>query len=158
MRQLSALLRKFYLSTGGAILVETLLVVPVVTVFAVGVVEFGSVFWQRQQLQAGVRDAARYWARCTPDAASCTEAKARNVAFYGTPAPDGTSVCRVRGWCAAGQLTLLPAADDLPASPDETSSVVVTGTAIYSGSPIFGLLRLGNIEFSYRYEQRYIGW
>lgn len=153
---------RFFRSAKGAILVETLLVVPVVTIFAIGVVEFGSIFWQRQQLQAGVRDAARYWSRCTPDplVSSCSLIKARNIAFYGTPAPnvtgcDSTSL-RVRGWCQDNQITIAP--NPPPTEFGAEDVVTVTGTATYTGSPIFGLLQIGNVQFSYTHEERYIGW
>ena len=36
--------------------------------------------------------------------------------------------------------------------------VTVTGTATYTGSPLFGLLRIANIPFSYSHQERFIGW
>ncbi len=164
-RRLLAILRRFQRSTRGAILVETLVVVPVVVIFAVGLVEFGSLFWQRQQLQAGVRDAARYMSRCEETLANCTLDIARNVAFFGTPAPEPTTPLRVRGWSQDDQLeivlTTVNAAGAAVAEDDATAAdrlVTVTGTATYTGSPLFGLLRIANIPFSYSHQERFIGW
>lgn len=137
------------------------MVVPVVTIFAIGVVEFGSIFWQRQQMQTGVRDAARYLSRCIPDplVSNCSLDKARNIAFYGTIAPTAPGCTsrelRVRGWCTAAQLTVSPPAIDPDDLPEE---LVVTGTVTYSGSPLFQFLRIEPIPFTYRMEVRYIGW
>jgi Flp pilus assembly protein TadG len=160
-RRLSALLNRFRRSTRGAILVETIVVVPIVTIFAMGVVEFGNIFLQRQQMQAGVRDAARYITRCTPDTSVsfCTLDKARLIAFYGTLTPASTgctsTALRVRGWCTAAQLEFSPAVID-PLDPPE--EIEVTGSIEYTGSPVFRFLRIDPIPFSYTMEARYIGW
>jgi len=75
--------RSFAFGTEGALLTETLIVVPVITIFAVGILEFGNVFWQRHQVQVGVRDAARYWSRCRAAAPfnTCSPEIAQNLAF-----------------------------------------------------------------------------
>lgn len=167
-RRLSALLRRFRRSTRGAILVETLIVVPVVVIFAVGLVEFGSLFWQRQQLQAGVRDAARYVSRCETEAvemSNCSFDIARNLAFFGTTDPQPDTPLRVRGWYEDAQLAIsltdVNAAGAAVDAGDEDAVarlVTVTGTATYTGSPLFGLLRIADIEFAYSHQERFIGW
>ena len=103
--------------TEGALLTEALIVVPVVTIFAVGILEFGNVFWQRHQVQVGVRDAARYWSRCRGTAPfnTCTQDIARNLAFYGNPA--GTGAPRVPGWINDDDLDIAPLAPHASASP-----------------------------------------
>lgn len=138
---------------------------PVVVIFAVGLVEFGSLFWQRQQLQAGVRDAARYVSRCEESRSNCTLDIARNVAFFGTPAPDPTTPLRVRGWYRDEQLdiavTAINAAGAAVSDDDATAVdrlVTVTGSTTYAGSPLFGLLRIASIPFSYSHQERFIGW
>ncbi len=138
----------------GAVLAETLLVVPVLTIMTAGVMEFSNMLWQRQQMQIGVRDAVRYWSRCRPTFNPCTQAIARNIAFYGNPA--GTGTLRVPGWDAASELTLTPVTP--PASPNAASLVTGTGSASYVTSPMFGALNIGAITFTYTYSQRYIGW
>ena len=162
-RRLLAILRRFQRSTRGAILVETLIVVPVVVIFAVALVEFGSLFWQRQQLQAGVRDAARYVSRCEPTLANCTEDIARNVAFFGVTNPQPDTPLRVRGWYKDDQLeiTLTSVNADgeaVDAENEEDRLVTVSGNAVYTGSPLFGLLRIANIRFAYSHQERFIGW
>jgi Flp pilus assembly protein TadG len=131
-------------------------VVPVVTIFAVGILEFGNVFWQRHQVQVGVRDAARYWSRCRGIAPfdTCSQTIARNLAFYGNPA--GTGSPRIVGWTAATGLTITPAVP--PSSPDRDDLVLVTGTHTYTGSPLMRLLQIEAFDFSYTHNQRYIGW
>ncbi|MCI2400419.1 pilus assembly protein [Aliiroseovarius sp. N1Y82] len=124
------------------------------------ILEFGNVLWQRQQVQTGVRDAARYWARCKPVvpsfASNCTIDKARNVAFYGNP--EGTPPRRIPNWGQASQLTILPTKANLPGAPTETDLVYVRAELDYSGSPLFNLLALGTVTIVYAQYQRYIGW
>lgn len=146
--------RPFWRSDDGTILAEALLVIPVVTIFAVGILEFGNVFWQRQLLEVGVRDAARYWSRCNPVFATCSLATARNIAIYGNP--EGTGELRVPNWEGSGAITILPSVQ--VTSPSAGDTVVVTGTMTYSPSPIFGFLQIGNISISYTHQERYYGW
>ncbi|THD82451.1 pilus assembly protein [Aliigemmobacter aestuarii] len=153
-KRLKTRLARFLIACEGAVLIETLLAVPVATVFAAGVLEFGNVFWQRQQMQVGVRDAARYWSRCRPDFGACSIDIARNIAFYGNPA--GTGNLRVPGWSDAADLAITPATP--PGAPVATDLVRVTGTLDYLGSPLFRLVTSGGISVTYVHEQRYIGW
>lgn len=149
-------LRNFLSGTEAALLTETLIVVPVVTIFAVGILEFGNVFWQRHQVQVGVRDAARYWSRCRTTApfTTCTQDIARNLAFYGNPA--GTGTPRVPGWTAAADLTIEPAVP--PGNPTAVDIVTVTGSLTYTGSPLMRLIQLEGFTFTYTHNQRYMGW
>lgn len=146
----------------GSVLVEALLVVPVFTLFAIGVLEFGNVLWQRNQLQTGVRDAARYWSRCRPNPAgswpggACSLETARNIAFYGSP--DGGGDPRIPNWTEDSQLSILPAADDLPGVPAPEDLVIVTGELVYDGSPVFRTLMIPDITIEYKHTERYIGW
>jgi Flp pilus assembly protein TadG len=161
LRRIVPFFSRFWNSTQGAILVEALIVVPVVTIFAIGIIEFGNVFWERQQLQAGVRDAARYWARChdwsTTSGANtqtCSITTAQNIAFYGKPFPEagGSTYLRVPNWNQPEDLTITPA------TPVFGDTVVAVGVVDYANSPLFRFLNIGAIRFGYRYEQRYIGW
>lgn len=148
------LIRRFFLSTRGVVLAEALIVLPIVTIFAIGVLEFGSVFWQRQQLQTGVRDAARYWSRCRPDFSNCSLAIARNIAFYGNPA--GTGSLRVPNWDDASELDIAPAVP--PGAPAAADLVTVTGTLTYAGSPLISRLSIPVMTITYQHQERYIGW
>ena len=154
--------RPFWKDDDGAILAEALIVIPVVTIFAIGILEFGNVFWQRQMLEVGVRDAARYWARCAPNKIGdfpgmpCSEAIAQNLAIYGKPTATGD--LRVPNWQGVGSVTIEPAVGEIPSNPKDSDVVVVTGTMTYSPSPLFGFLRIGNVDISYTHQQRYYGW
>ena len=161
LRRIAPLFSRFVNSTRGAILVEALLVVPIVTIFAIGIIEFGNVFWERQQLQAGVRDAARYWARCHTwsevsgtNAQTCSIDTARNIAFYGKPFLDsgGTNYLRVPNWFRPEDLTITPE------TPQSGNMVEAVGVVDYENSPLFRFLQIGAIRMGYRYEQRYVGW
>lgn len=150
---------RFAASDRGSVLTETIIAVPLLTILAIGMLEFGNMLWQRHQMQVGVRDAARYWARCRPVVGAtaympCSQAIARNLAFYGNPA--GTGALRVPGWDQPAELTITPATP--PQSPDATSLVTATGRFAYQGSPLYAALGLGTIELNYTYTLRYNGW
>ena len=148
----------------GAILTEALIVIPVITIFAVGIMEFGNVFWQRQLMELGVRDAARYWSRCRPVDADdntympCSIDTARNIAFYGHPDgnPDGTRLLRVPNWSDPTELTIEP--ETPPIFPTDDDVIIVTGTMEYYPSPLFSMLSIGAIPITYIHQQRYMGW
>lgn len=149
----------FCASEKGAVFIEALIVVPLFMIFSIGILEFGNVLWQRHQLQTGVRDAGRYWSRCTPDASgswsggSCSLDIARNIAFYGDPAgAAGGGELRIPNWNNAAQLTITP---EHPASGDQ---VIVRATLDYQGSPLFSALGIGALQIGYTHTERYIGW
>lgn len=144
----------------GSILAEALVVIPVITLMAVSILEFGNVFWQRHLMEVGVRDAARYWSRCRNTiggaTTNCNETIAKNIAFYGQPVATNL---RVPGWNLDSQITLVPAtAADFPVPASSTDVVQVTGTLTYNASPLFGMLGLADIDLIVRHEERYVGW
>jgi len=149
-----SILSRFFGETEATVLLETLIAVPVITVLAVGTLEFGNIFWQRQQLQIAVRDAARYWARCRPDFSSCSANVARNIAFHGNP--QGTGGLRVPGWQNAADLVIEPAVP--PGVASSTDIVRVVGTLFYLGSPMMRFAMPSAITVTYAHEERYIGW
>lgn len=150
--------RTFCRDEGGSVLAEALLLLPVLTIFSIGVLEFGNVLWQRHQVQTGVRDAARYWSRCQPLTPAfqswCSVSIARNIAFYGTR--DGSGSPRVPGWTDPADLTIEPASQ--PANPAPSDLVTVTGTLDYRGSPLFGALNIPIVTIEYTHSERYLGW
>lgn len=152
--------RKYVKDEKGAVLVEAILAFPVLTILTFGMLEFGNVMWERQQLQSGVRDAARYWSRCRPVTAqyssTCDEATARNIAFYGNPG--GTGNPRVPGWNDAAEISISPAKASLSNAPTQDDIVRVTGTVTYQGSPVMSALMSGGITISSSTEMRSIGW
>lgn len=142
----------------GVVLVEAMLALPVLLLLAVGILEFGTMMWQRQQVQAGVRDAARYWSRCRPVANGaaympCTISNAQNIAIYGNPA--GTGDARVPGWIPS-EVTIIPASP--PTVPDATDIVTVSTTTAYEGSPLFRAVLSGTVDMGYWVQMRYVGW
>ena len=113
--------RRFFRNEQGAVLAEALIAFPVLTVLSFGLLEFGNLMWQRQQLQSGVRDAARYWSKCRPAtvnyAATCNETTARNIAFYGDPRGAGYGQLRVPGWDNSSEITFTPDKTGLESFP-----------------------------------------
>lgn len=89
-------LRKLAVCNEGTALTETIVVLPVVMMFSFAVIEFGSFLAAKSRVEAGVRDAARFLARCRDDSTICNVAAARNVAAYGAIVPNGN--LRVHGW------------------------------------------------------------
>ncbi len=160
-RLAASLLSRFRTSERGAILVEAFLIIPVIALFAVAVLEFGYIFWERQQMQAGVRDAARYWSRCSLlafNAGRCTPDKARRIAVtYYDPAADVT-YARLNGWNASTAASVVITPTTPPTTPTSDSIVTVTGTVQHDNSPLFVLLRFQPVTITYQYSLRYVGW
>jgi hypothetical protein len=152
-RRFQKTLRHLLREQNGAVLVEALIAVPFVTLFSVGILEFGNMFWQKEQIETGLRDAARYLARCQADedfAAACNPTVARNIAFYGTPAPGTGAGLRVSGWG--------PAAGDIVISEPEDGVIRVATAHEYVNSSLFEWLDLDAITIEAYHDERYIGW
>lgn len=146
---------RFFSTDDGAVLTEALVVVPFITIFAAGVLEFGNIFWERMQIDAGLRDAGRYLARCRPDSGTydptCNDMTAKMIAFYGTQSPAAGAALRVRGWGPAlADITIVPV--------DADGTITVQTSHVYQSSPIFSWLGIDQITISSSHEERYIGW
>lgn len=136
----------------GAVLTEALVAVPFVTLFAAGILEFGNIFWQRMQIDAGLRDAGRYMSRCRPrpdpNEPTCGET-AKKIAFYGTQASG--AALRVPRW---GENL-----DDITIIPVDADGTIIVQTAhVYESSPVFSWLGINGITITSSHEERYIGW
>lgn len=145
----------FWSSQEGAVLVEALIVVPFVTIFAAGILEFGNVFWERMQIDAGLRDAGRYLSRCRPTTptytSNCSEVTAKLIAFYGTQDPDANAALRVPGWG--------PNLADIAIIPVDADGTITVQTAhLYESSPMFAWLGVDAITIHSSHEERYMGW
>lgn len=142
--------RRFAREERGAVLAETLLVIPFLTLLAAGILEFGQIFWQRQQIETGLRDAARYMARCRHDAAIC-QATARNLAYRGTV--DGSGPLRVPNWPVGTETITFT-------STDTGTETIVTAQTVHTmiESPVLAWLGLGEIAVTANHSQRRIGW
>lgn len=146
-------LRAFLADEEGVAMTEALLAVPLLTLIAAGVLEFGGVFWQREQIETGLRDAARYMARCRHDGSAYTTTTvnggtcagvARNLARYGNSA--GTGPLRVLNWNEAITFAIVG------------ESITATTTHAMSRSPMFGVLGIDQITVTANHNQRRIGW
>ncbi len=147
----------------GAVIAEALIAVPFVTLFAVGILEFGNIFWQRMQIENGLRDAARYMARCRPSSATytavCSDSIARDLAFYGSPAPATGTPLRVPGWGpAAADITISGPTVIDPDCPTPAGTIALCTSHQYLSSPLFGWLGISTIKISSEQQERYNGW
>ena len=158
MRRIRSLLAGLHRDTQGAVLAETIVVVPFVTLFSVGILEFGNMFWQKEQIETGLRDAARYLSRCQPSSptsgfvSQCSETIARRIAYYGSPSASATAQ-RVTGWTPARS----PITFQYPIRNGQ-KVVVAQSSLLYSASPLFGWLNLDAITIQAYHEERYVGW
>ncbi len=156
MRLRSLFSRKFAASESGVVMTEAILAVPFITLLSVGVLEFGAVLWEREQIQTGLRDAARYVARCRTSAsnpavpASC-EGYARNLAYTATI--DGSGSLRVAGWTAGTSNVVFT----YPALGGD-NGVTATTTHQMITSPLFGFLGIDALTVTLAHTQRKVGW
>jgi Flp pilus assembly pilin Flp len=148
----------------GAALVETTLLMPFLLVTCAGVFEFGNMFYQKLLVEAGVRDAARYLARCptvigTPGF-PCSEDIAKEIAVYGAP---GGSTPRVAGW-DEDDVTVLPPRETpnpgfvLYRGNDPILTIRVSASFTYDGGGLLDFIGFDDITLSALHEERYIGW
>lgn len=140
----------FSRTEAGTAMTEALLAVPVLTLLAIAILEFGVLFLERQAIQTGVKDAARYLSRCLPDSGRCSLEVARNIAFFGTL--DGTGRLRLRGWSGDGALVLVSAL------PPTDGILRLEGRFSHGGSPLIGALNLPDLSITYPHAERWIGW
>jgi Flp pilus assembly protein TadG len=155
-------LRRFRQDDRGAAAVEVGLALPFMAILASGLFEYGSLFYNYELVQTGVRDAARYLARVENPAAS--ETAARNLALRGTV--DATGTLRV-SWWKAGDIAITYEATANPMNEttgrrlyrgsDPLTVIRVSTEFDYSG---FGFLKsfgLGPVKVNAAHEERYVG-
>lgn len=144
----------------GSVFVEAIVVIPFIMFFAAGILEFGNMFWEKQQIETGLRDGARYLARCHTTSPSyvpnCSEAMAKDIAVFGNP--DGTGGPRVPGW-SPGEITVTTTTKTASGPPPVTADVIRFETDhSYQTSPLFAMLGLGSLKIVAYHEEPYIGW
>lgn len=153
---------RFRRDARGTATIEVALAFPFIVLFAAGLFEYGSLFYNYELIQTGVRDAARYLSRVANPAAS--EATARNLALYGNVA--GTGSARVRSWQASHiQITY----ETTPNPINEATGrrlyrgrdplvVVRVSTAFdYNELGLLKAVKLGPVRVDAAHEERYVG-
>jgi Flp pilus assembly protein TadG len=166
------LLKRFRREERGAAIVEMTLVTPLMISLAAGVFEFGNLIHQKLLIEAGLRDGARYGARCNSQmytdfglAAPNCAINAENLAVFGNVA--GTGNARVTNWGAANvTIDIANAADCRDAVVggvaqyrSVTPSVCIvraTSTFNYQGVALLAFLGLGPITLNSSHEERLI--
>jgi Flp pilus assembly protein TadG len=146
----------------GVAAIEAALAFPFIVALAAGLFEFGSLFYNFQLIQTGVRDGARYLARVADPVAS--EATARNMALRGTV--DSTGALRVKWWQPTEiQITY----KTTPNPVDETTGrrlyrgrdpliVVRVSTSFdHAGLGFLKAVGLGPVRVNAAHEERYVG-
>lgn len=143
------------------------LITPLMIGLSAGVFEFGNIIEKKLLIEAGLRDAARYAARCRPinDAGCMT--RAANIAATGTASGSGAQ--RVSGW-SAGAVTvdmdhlITPVTVDEDGnqnyrSTDENVYTVRVSTSFtYTGTSLLVYLGFSPLTLTGAQEERYIGW
>lgn len=151
----------------GSVLVEMTLITPLMVGLSAGVFEFGNVIEKKLLIEAGLRDAARYAARCRPinDAGCMT--RAANIAATGTA--DGSGASRVAGW-SAGAVTVdmdflvTPVTVDADGNQNYRSAaanvytVRVSTSFTYTGTSLLAYIGFSPLTLTGAQEERYIGW
>ncbi|MEX0346094.1 MAG: TadE/TadG family type IV pilus assembly protein [Rhizobiaceae bacterium] len=156
--KLVSILRNFRGDASGVAMTEAIVAVPFLVIMAAGVLEMSSIFWQRQQIEAGLRDSVRYMARCRhgvsaslPSSTNCLTV-ARNLAYHGNSAGNGP--LRVPSWNAAN--SIITYTKTTLASGQINIEAETTHTLV--ASPFFLWMFEGTWDIRANYEQREIGW
>jgi Flp pilus assembly protein TadG len=165
-RFLASIVDRFRREERGSMLVEMALITPLMLSLSGGVFEFGNLIQKKLLIEAGLRDAARYVARCRPiDSTACNTA-AQNLAATAIVASGGTA--RVAGWTAAA-VTIQPKYISTSATDgsgnllyrSQTANIYtvrVSTSFVYTGVSLLSYMGLGPITLTGSQEQRYIGW
>ena len=166
MRSLLGNLKNFGREERGAVLVEMTLITPLMIVLSAGVFEFGNLIHQKLLIEAGLRDAARYAARCTTavTGVDCL-ANARNIAAFGSVA--GTTA-RVSGWddadvviatyTTANNVDPVTGLQDYRGTGAQVITVRATAAVPYAPVGLLAVIGIGAITLNASHEERFIGY
>jgi Flp pilus assembly protein TadG len=145
----------------GVAALEAALAFPFLVLMTAGLFEFGSLFYNYELIQTGVRDAARYLARVADPHAS--ETAARNLATRGSV--DTSGALRVRWWQAGDvQITYRAIANPVDATTgrrlyrggDPLTVVRVSTSLDYTGIGLLTKVGLGPVPLTAAHEERYV--
>src|SRR5262245_51142307 len=100
LRIVRMIMNRFGRDERGAMLVEMTLITPLMLALSAGVFEFANLFEKKLLIEAGLRDGARYAARCSPFNDATCLTRAANIAATGLYDCGGncTIARRVSGW------------------------------------------------------------
>jgi Flp pilus assembly protein TadG len=167
--RLVSVIRRFRREERGTALTETAIMMPFLLILSAGVFEFGNVIYQKLLIEAGLRDGARYLARCdvtfNTSIPSC-EDFARNIAACGGTEACTTTSSRVSGW-GPGHIVIEyhvtdnPLdADGLPAYRGDATirTVELRTTFNYTGTALLNFIGVPGINLGAAHQERYIGW
>jgi hypothetical protein len=146
----------------GAAAIEAALTFPFIVLLGSGLFEFGSVFYNYEMIQTGVRDAARYLARVGDLPSS--ETAARNLAVRGTV--NASAPLRVSWWQAA-DVQIIYRTTPNPIDPntglrlyrgnDPLTVIRVSTDLDYNGIGLLNAVGLGPVRVTAAHEERYVG-
>lgn len=163
LASLKQIIRRFKRDDQGAALVEIAIVTPFVLLLSAGVFEFSNILNTRMLLDAGVKDAARYMARCSSDWNTCS-GYATNLAVNG--AITGGSA-RVTGW-TTDEVQITPTytqaidpstGTELYLSSTANVTTVQVKTAYpYAGVGLWSYLGFGQLTLTVLHQERVFGW
>ena len=171
LRALITALRKFRREERGAVLVEMTLITPLMISLSAGVFEFGNLIQKKLLIESGLKDGARYAARCNPSfylpSGFTCELIAANIAATGTW--DGTGAARVAGWAGSDvtvdrDYLIVPVTTDVNGNQNYRSALAnvytvrVSTSFTYQGTSLLSYLGIGPITLSGAHEERVIGW
>jgi len=156
-------LSRFRADQAGAALVEMTLIVPLMLTLAAGVFEFSNIIKTKLLIEAGVRDGARYIARCNRGSNQATcEAAGTNIAVTG-----GSGTARVSGWTTA-DVTISYTSIAVTTDPDTgLQNYRSAGTAVrtvsvqasydYAGTGLWAYLGFDALTLTAAHEERVLG-
>ena len=164
---LTAIAERFRRDERGSVLVEMTLITPLMIALSAGVFEFGNIIHRKLLIEAGLRDAARYYARCTTGFATvnCTTA-AQNIAKYGAPT---VGTLRLSDWGVDEPVTIAPYTTANPVDPitglqdyrgtgATVTTVRVTTSYSYGSTSLLGYIGVGPVTITASHEERFIGY
>ena len=163
LQQFRRWLSRFRADQAGVALVEMTLIVPLMLTLAAGVFEFSNIIKTKLLLEAGVRDGARYIARCNrgSNEAAC-EAAGEDIAVTG-----GTGTARVTGWTTSG-VTVSYSSITITTDPDTglqnyrsagtaVRTVRVVGSHAYASTGLWTYLGFDALTLTAAHEERVLG-
>lgn len=156
-------LSHFRSDQSGAALVEVTLITPLMLVLSAGVFEFSNIIQTKFLLEAGVRDGARYIARCNrgSNAATC-ETAGRNIAVNG-----GAGSARVVNW-TTGDIAISYTDFVITVDPDTglqnyrsasaaVRTVEVSTSYAYTSTGLWTYLGFAALTLTVAHEERVLG-